>query len=160
MLCFGQTLSRTEEAFFCLSIYKTIKKQRRCGMKLSARNQLKGTIIDIQEGAVNGIVKIDIGGSNVISATISMNALRKNNSPVVRTGLLLFCAKKNDSRFARQPAGCYNRNDWYEWKEKSHCGDYARLIRKESRQASWHSCCLLSCSFLLSLLLNKLTMTV
>ena len=45
-------------------------------MKLSARNQLKGTIIDIQEGAVNGIVKIDIGG-NVISSTISMNAIKE-----------------------------------------------------------------------------------
>ena len=44
-------------------------------MKLSARNQLKGTIIDIQKGAVNGIVKIDIGGGNVISSTISMNAI-------------------------------------------------------------------------------------
>lgn len=45
-------------------------------MKLSARNQLKGTIIDIQEGAVNAIVKIDIGGGNVISSTISMNAVK------------------------------------------------------------------------------------
>ena len=44
-------------------------------MKLSARNQLKGTIIDIQEGAVNGIVKIDIGGGNIISSTISMKEL-------------------------------------------------------------------------------------
>ena len=46
-------------------------------MKLSARNQFKGTIVDIQEGAVNGIVKIDIGGGNVMSATISMNAIRE-----------------------------------------------------------------------------------
>ena len=46
-------------------------------MKLSARNQFKGKIIDIQEGAVNGIVKIDIGGGNIMSATISMNAIRE-----------------------------------------------------------------------------------
>ncbi len=46
-------------------------------MKLSARNQFKGTVVDIQEGAVNGIVKIDIGGGNVMSATISMNAIKE-----------------------------------------------------------------------------------
>lgn len=46
-------------------------------MKISARNQLKGTIIEINEGAVNGIVKIDIGGGNVISSTISMNAVKE-----------------------------------------------------------------------------------
>ncbi len=46
-------------------------------MKLSARNQLKGTVVAIQEGTVNGIVKIDIGGGNVISATISMNSIQE-----------------------------------------------------------------------------------
>lgn len=46
-------------------------------MKLSARNQLKGTIVAIQEGAVNGIVKLDIGGGNIISSTISMNAIQE-----------------------------------------------------------------------------------
>ena len=46
-------------------------------MKLSARNQFKGTVVGIQEGAVNGIVKIDIGGGNVMSATISMNAIKE-----------------------------------------------------------------------------------
>lgn len=46
-------------------------------MKLSARNQLKGTITSIQEGAVNGIVVIDIGGGNKISSTISMNAIKE-----------------------------------------------------------------------------------
>ena len=34
-------------------------------MKLSARNQLKGTVVEIQDGAVNGIVKIDVGGLKV-----------------------------------------------------------------------------------------------
>ena len=46
-------------------------------MKLSARNQFKGKVVDIQEGAVNGIVKIDIGGGNVMSATLSMNAIKE-----------------------------------------------------------------------------------
>ena len=46
-------------------------------MKLSARNQFKGNVVAIDEGAVNGIVKIDIGGGNVMSATISMAAIRE-----------------------------------------------------------------------------------
>ena len=46
-------------------------------MKLSARNQLKGTVLSIEEGAVNGIVKLDIGGGNVITSTISMSAIRE-----------------------------------------------------------------------------------
>ena len=46
-------------------------------MKLSARNQLKGKIIEIQEGAVNGIVKLDIGGGNIISSVITMSSLRQ-----------------------------------------------------------------------------------
>ncbi|WP_425538676.1 TOBE domain-containing protein [Microaceticoccus formicicus] len=46
-------------------------------MKLSARNQLKGKVVDILEGAVNGVVVIDIGGGNKISATITMNAIQE-----------------------------------------------------------------------------------
>lgn len=44
-------------------------------MKLSARNQFKGKVIE--ESAVNGIVKIDIGGGNIVSSTISMNAIKE-----------------------------------------------------------------------------------
>lgn len=46
-------------------------------MKLSARNQLKGQIIKIKEGAVNAIVVLDIGGGNQISATISMDSVKE-----------------------------------------------------------------------------------
>ena len=46
-------------------------------MKLSARNQLKGTIVEIQDGAVNGVVKIDLGGGNVISSVITMSSIRE-----------------------------------------------------------------------------------
>ena len=46
-------------------------------MKLSARNQFKGKVVSIREGAVNGIVVLDIGGDNKISATISMEAIKE-----------------------------------------------------------------------------------
>ena len=46
-------------------------------MKLSARNQFKGTILSIEEGAVNGIVRLDIGGGNVVTSTISMASIRE-----------------------------------------------------------------------------------
>ena len=46
-------------------------------MKLSARHQFKGTIVSIEEGAVNGIVRIDIGGGNIVTSTISMGSIRE-----------------------------------------------------------------------------------
>lgn len=45
-------------------------------MKLSARNQLKGTIKNISEGAVNGVVTICLG-NNKIKADITMDAIRE-----------------------------------------------------------------------------------
>jgi molybdopterin-binding protein len=54
----------------------TVKPEVR-DMKISARNQFKGKIVSIEEGAVNGIVLIDIGGGNQVSATISMNAIKE-----------------------------------------------------------------------------------
>lgn len=46
-------------------------------MKLSARNQLKGKVVEINEGAVNGTVKIDLGGGNVISSVITMASIKE-----------------------------------------------------------------------------------
>jgi molybdopterin-binding protein len=46
-------------------------------MKLSARNQFVGKVIEIKEGAVNAIVKIEIAKDTVISSTISMDAVKE-----------------------------------------------------------------------------------
>ena len=45
-------------------------------MKISARNQFIGKVIEINEGAVNAIVIVEIAGGNKISSTISMNAVK------------------------------------------------------------------------------------
>ena len=54
-------------------------------MKLSARNQLKGIVTGIEEGAVNGIVAIDIGGGHTITSTISMAAIRELGLTIGKT---------------------------------------------------------------------------
>lgn len=40
-------------------------------MKLSARNQLKGTVITVEKGPVTAKVKIDVGGGTVITSTVT-----------------------------------------------------------------------------------------
>ena len=44
-------------------------------MKLSARNQISGTIVSITPGAVNGSIKVDIVGGNVVTASITEEAI-------------------------------------------------------------------------------------
>lgn len=40
-------------------------------MKLSARNQLKGTITEVEKGPVSAKVKIDVGGGTIITSTVT-----------------------------------------------------------------------------------------
>ena len=51
-------------------------------MKISARNQWRGKVESVTEGAVNGIVVLDIGGGNKVTATISMAAIKELNLKV------------------------------------------------------------------------------
>jgi molybdopterin-binding protein len=45
-------------------------------MKLSTRNIIKGKILEVKEGAVAAKVKVDIGGGNIITSTITVDAVR------------------------------------------------------------------------------------
>ena len=51
-------------------------------MKLSARNQRKGTITEVQEGAVNGIVKIEVAPGIVISSSITNSSIEERGLKV------------------------------------------------------------------------------
>jgi molybdopterin-binding protein len=44
-------------------------------MKISARNQIPGTIVAITSGAVNGSIKVDIGGGTIVTSSITEEAI-------------------------------------------------------------------------------------
>ena len=44
-------------------------------MKLSARNQLKGKIVDVMKGATTSHVRVDIGGSVIVTSSITNEAV-------------------------------------------------------------------------------------
>jgi molybdopterin-binding protein len=43
-------------------------------VKISARNRLKGTVVDVEKGATTSHVRIDVGG-NIITASITNEAV-------------------------------------------------------------------------------------
>lgn len=46
-------------------------------MKLSARNQLSGTVVAIEKGAVNGIVAIEVAPGRVITSSITNTSIEE-----------------------------------------------------------------------------------
>jgi len=44
-------------------------------MKISARNQIAGTVLSVTPGAVSASVKIDIGGGNIVTSSVTNEAV-------------------------------------------------------------------------------------
>jgi molybdopterin-binding protein len=44
-------------------------------MKLSARNQIKGTILEVTKGTTTSHVRIDVGGGVVVTSSITNEAV-------------------------------------------------------------------------------------
>lgn len=51
-------------------------------MKISARNQIKGTITEIKTGVVTAKILLDIGGGNKLSSVITMDSVNDLNLSV------------------------------------------------------------------------------
>lgn len=44
-------------------------------MKISARNKIPGTVVEVTKGATTAHVRIDIGGGNIVTAAITNEAV-------------------------------------------------------------------------------------
>ncbi|HJP72953.1 MAG TPA: TOBE domain-containing protein [Pseudonocardiaceae bacterium] len=44
-------------------------------MRLSARNQLTGTVASVEDGAVMTIVKVDLGGGQTVTASVTKESV-------------------------------------------------------------------------------------
>ena len=44
-------------------------------MRISARNQIKGTVVEVKKGATTSHVRVDIGGGQIITSAITNEAV-------------------------------------------------------------------------------------
>jgi molybdopterin-binding protein len=63
-------------------------------MRISARNQLKGKIVDIKEGAVNAKVVIQTNGGEKLTSIVTMDSLKELN---LKTGSDVYAVIKSSS---------------------------------------------------------------
>jgi molybdopterin-binding protein len=44
-------------------------------MRISARNQIKGTVVEVEKGATTSHVRVDIGGGQIMTSSITNEAV-------------------------------------------------------------------------------------
>jgi molybdopterin-binding protein len=44
-------------------------------MRISARNQLKGTVVEVKKGATTSHIRVDIGGGKIVTSSITSEAV-------------------------------------------------------------------------------------
>ena len=71
-----EDLKLTEGKKACIFVKATEVMLANENLKISARNQWKGTVKEIQEGTVNAIVKLEIEEGVTITSTISLESVK------------------------------------------------------------------------------------
>jgi len=44
-------------------------------MRISARNQIKGTVVEVKKGATTSHIRVDIGGGQIVTSSITNEAV-------------------------------------------------------------------------------------
>lgn len=63
-------------------------------MKLSARNQFRGTVVALTAGAVNAQVRVDIGGGKIVTSIVTMDAVTDLGLTVGKTAYVVIKASE------------------------------------------------------------------
>ena len=77
---------------------------------ISARNHFHGNVKEIRKGAVNGIVKLETPGGNLVSATISMEAIEDLKLAEGKRACIF--VKATEVMLANDTINIYARNQW------------------------------------------------
>jgi molybdopterin-binding protein len=67
-------------------------------MRISARNQIKGTVVEVRKGATTSHVRVDIGGGNIITSSITNEAV--DDLGIKATGAVIVVIKASEVMIA------------------------------------------------------------
>jgi molybdopterin-binding protein len=84
------------------------QQSKQSKMKLSARNQLKGKIVKVDEGLITSKVVLDLGCGNIISAIISKDAIADLE---LKPGMEAFAIIKSTEVIIGTPCDCKKENN-------------------------------------------------
>jgi molybdopterin-binding protein len=67
-------------------------------MRISARNQIKGTVIEVKKGATTSHVRVDIGGGQIVTSSITNEAV--DDLGIKAKGAVIVVVKASDVMIA------------------------------------------------------------
>jgi molybdopterin-binding protein len=67
-------------------------------MRISARNQIKGTVVEVKKGATTSHIRVDIGNGQIITASITNEAV--DDLGIKATGAVTVVVKASDVMIA------------------------------------------------------------
>ena len=70
----------------------------RTHMRISARNQIKGTVVDVTKGATTSHIRVDIGGGQIMTSSITNEAV--DDLGLVKGGQVVVVVKASDVMIA------------------------------------------------------------
>jgi molybdopterin-binding protein len=70
----------------------------RTAMRISARNQIKGTVVEVKKGATTSHVRVDIGGGQIVTSSITNEAI--DDLGIKAKGAVIVVVKASDVMIA------------------------------------------------------------